>query len=91
MSTEINNSVALNDAALEAVNGGFDVVRQIENIGESTVDGAVTGGKIGIYGGPVFAFGGMGAGAIVGALNGVKNAVGDGVNEAVGGLKNLLK
>jgi Bacteriocin class II with double-glycine leader peptide len=91
MTTEINNSMALNDTTLEAVNGGFDVVRQLENIGESTVEGAKTGGTIGIYGGPVFAFGGLAAGAFVGALNGVKNAVGDGVNEAVGGLKSLLK
>lgn len=91
MTTKTQGTIALNDAALETVNGGFDVVKQLENIGESTLDGAMTGGKIGIYGGPVFAFGGLGAGAIVGAMNGVKNAVGDGVNEAIGGLKNLLK
>lgn len=90
MNTEIN-TIALNDAELEAVNGGFDVLQQLENIGRSAVEGAKTGAGIGIYGGPVFAFGGLGAGGIIGGLNGVKNAVGDGVNEAVSGLKNLLR
>jgi Bacteriocin class II with double-glycine leader peptide len=90
MSTRITGTVALNDAALEAVNGGYDVLQQLSNIGNSAVDGAKTGAKIGIHGGPVFAFGGIGAGAIAGGLNGVKNAVGDGVNEAITGLKNLL-
>lgn len=91
MTTKTQGTMALNDATLEAVNGGFDVLKQLGNIGQSTVDGAMTGGKIGIHGGPVFAFGGMGAGAFFGALNGVKNAVGEGVNEAVGGLTKLMK
>ena len=91
MTGKTHDSVALTDASLETVNGGFDVVKQIEHIGESTLEGAKTGGKIGILGGPVFAFGGMATGAIVGAIGGVKDAVGDGVNEAVVGLKNLLK
>lgn len=91
MTTKINNMLALDDAALKAVNGGFDVVQQLGNIGQSIVEGAKTGAGIGIYGGPVFAFGGLWAGAMVGGLNGVKNAVGDGVNEAVSGLKSLLK
>ena len=89
MTTEIN-SIALNDAELEAVNGGFDVLQQLENIGTSTLEGAKSGGGIGIHGGPVFAFGGMAAGAIVGGMSGVKNAVGEGVNEAITGLKGLF-
>ncbi|MCZ0733231.1 Blp family class II bacteriocin [Phreatobacter sp. AB_2022a] len=91
MTSKTDGTVALTDASLETVNGGFDVVKQLEHIGESTLDGAKTGGRIGILGGPVFAFGGMGAGAILGAIGGVKDAVGDGVNEAVAGLKTLLK
>lgn len=89
MNTEIT-TIALDDAALEAVNGGFDVLQQLENIGNSAFEGAKTGGSIGIYGGPVFAFGGIMAGTIVGGMNGVKNAIGDGVNEAISGLKGLL-
>ena len=87
MSIAMNNTIALDDAALEAVNGGFDVVRQLENIGNSALEGAKTGAGIGIDGGPVFAFGGLAAGTFVGGVSGVKNAVADGVNEAVDGLK----
>lgn len=75
---------ALNDEVLESVNGGIDVVKMLENIGESTVEGAKTGAKIGIYGGPVFAFGGMGAGALMGAMNGVKDAARDCVKSLIG-------
>jgi hypothetical protein len=89
MNTEIN-TIALDDAALKAVNGGFDVIQQLENIGNSAFDGAKTGGSIGIYGGPVFAFGAIMAGTILGGMNGLKNAVSDGVGEAVNGLKSLL-
>lgn len=85
-----DNTIALNDAELEAVSGGFDVLQQLENIGTTTFEGAKTGGGIGIYGGPVFAFGGIVAGAIVGGISGVKNAVGEGINEAITSLKGLL-
>jgi len=90
MNTEIN-TIALNDAELEAVNGGFNILQQLENIGRSTVEGAKTGAKIGVNGGPVFIFGGGGAGAIIGGINGVKNAVGEGLNEAVNGIKSLFR
>lgn len=91
MNTKINRIIALDDAALEAVNGGFDVLQQLANIGNSAVEGGKAGAKIGIYGGPVFAFGGLAAGGIAGGLNGLKNAVSDGVDEAIGGLKSLMK
>ena len=91
MNTETNRTIALDDAALETVNGGFDVLQQLANIGNSALEGAKTGAKVGIYGGPVFAFGGLAAGGFAGGLNGLKNAVGDGVNEAIVGLKSLMK
>jgi Bacteriocin class II with double-glycine leader peptide len=91
MAYRVENGVQLDDAALEAVNGGFNVLKQLENIGRSTVDGAKKGVDIGIYAGPPGILGGGAAGAYIGAINGVKNAVGEGLNEAIGGLKSLFK
>ena len=89
MSTK-TDTVALNDAELEAVNGGFDIVQQIENIGEATIDGFENGGKIGIYAGPPGVLAGAFGGAFYGALDGTKKAAAEGVGEVLGALKRGL-
>ncbi|MGU3494141.1 hypothetical protein ACLBXM_08865 [Xanthobacteraceae bacterium A53D] len=79
------------DADLDGVAGGFDVLQQVKNVGTSALEGGKKGADIGILGGPVFMFAGAGAGAFVGTVSGVMTSVGEGVNEAVDGIKNLMK
>ena len=89
MSTERNN-IPLNDERLEDVNGGYNVLDGLRRIGRSVSDssakgGALTKGTIGV------ASAGTVVGAFVGAFSGITNEVGLGVNEAVGGIKHLMR
>lgn len=91
MSTEPDNA-PLNDAALEDVNGGYDVLDGLARLGHSIESSTLAGHKLGTDAdNQMAAAGGAFLGIIYGTLNGLKNEIGTGVNEAIGGVKNLMK
>ncbi|KUL95713.1 hypothetical protein DK26_11610 [Bosea sp. WAO] len=90
MNTERSN-IALNDAALESVSGGFNLYDSICNIGDSVETSFQKGGEVGFTFGFVGAFAGGIAGAIVGTVSGVKDEVGKGVGEAVDVVRGAMR
>lgn len=89
MSTE-PNSVPMNEEALANISGGYNVLDGLTRIGHSVADDFAKGGKLGKDAIGVAVPGAV-IGAMVGAFNGLRNEIGTGVNEAVGGIKVLLK
>lgn len=83
------NSVELNDDALEAVNGGFSLSQSLLNIGDSIAETAKTAVGIGIYFGPPGILGAGAAGAILGAINGLKNEAASAAQEAFNAIKSM--
>lgn len=86
-----HGALALDDQLLEDVNGGFNLLHSLANIGQAAGSGFQKGQEIGGVVGPVGSVAGAAGGAMLGALNGLKNEVGNGVSEAVVGLKHLLR
>ena len=89
MNTTNCTSLELNDDALEAVSGGFSLSQSLSNIGNSIAETTKTAVGIGLYMGPPGILGAGAAGAILGAINGVKNEAASAAQEAFNALKNL--
>lgn len=82
----------LNDEALEAVNGGFNMFDSLTHIGQSVERGFLKGRDVGSsVGGVAGARTGAAVGAMIGVVGGLKDEIGRGVNEAAGGIKQLLR
>ncbi len=90
MSPEHSN-IALDDQLLDGVHGGFTLLNPLANVGQAAGTGFQKGETIGSALGAVGAHIAATGGAMLGALNGLKNEVGKGVNEAVGGRKDFLR